>query len=186
LSDPEEFTTKYTQRVFAFYDKKEKDFGPQMLRNVERMILLEVIDSKWKDHLRGMDELREGIGLRAYGQKDPVVEYRQEAFQMFEEMTRKIREDSISFVFRAQPMRRRDVELEEPKLRRPKIQFIHPEAVRPTKMPAEPKAQSAPGGDPRIDLSQKPGGTVQSEKKVGRNDPCPCGSGKKYKKCHGA
>jgi len=190
LADPDEFKETFLKKVFELYDEKGSAFGDPVLRGIERMILLEVIDSKWKDHLRGMDELREGIGLRAYGQKDPVVEYRHEGFGMFEEMTRKIKEDSLSFILRAQPVR-----AEEPKpdltapLAGPKVQFIHPSMVPlANRIPAGKK--SPPGGPPPQQPAGFPPGMAPTpeapRKKVGRNEPCPCGSGKKYKKCHGA
>jgi len=185
-TDADAFRDKLLEDAKAFYDKKETAFGVPLLRNIERMILLEVIDSKWKDHLRHMDELREGIGLRAYGQKDPVVEYRQEGFHMFEEMTRKIREDALSFMLRAHPVREEEAE-PEPEDELPQgqdLQFIHNAmapmgALRP---PAAPGGK-APAGPPSFPAAFKTAEPPQ--RKVGRNEPCPCGSGKKYKKCCG-
>ena len=190
LVDPDDFKEKFLQEVFKRYEEKEIAFGPELMRAVERMILLEVIDSKWKDHLRGMDELREGIGLRAYGQKDPIVEFRREGFGMFEEMTRKIKEDSLSFILRAQPAKREEPsgpKLEVP-AEGPNLQFRHQSMGVFSGQPGQ-QPKTGPGVVPQ-GLSPQPGMPPSSDqprkKKIGRNEPCPCGSGKKYKKCCGA
>jgi len=196
-----EFKEVILKNIHEMYDAKEREFGSDTMRRLERMILLEVVDSKWKDHLRGMDDMREGIGLRAYGQKDPIVEYRHEAFVMFEDMTRRIKEDALTFLFRAQP-----VVVEHPgengevaapieaEKSGPRIQFIHPSFTPPAPTPAPSAGAELPwGGAPaeassenlRSARAAKPA-PAEAEEKVGRNEPCPCGSGKKYKKCHGA
>jgi len=149
---------------------------------LEKIILLQTIDSKWKDHLYSMDILREGIGLRAYGQKDPLVEYQHEGFDMFEEMTYRIKEEALEYILKVRPF------IEE------KIQgifealpqeFSHPEFSRPT--PHQPTYQDSYGEDVTLTQPQPPKVTTyqRTSQKVGRNDPCPCGSGKKYKKCCG-
>ncbi len=187
LADPDEFRDVFFKRVKALYADKEKDFGPEILRRIERMILLDVIDSKWKDHLRDMDELREGIGLRAYGQKDPVVEYQHEGFAMFEEMTRRIKEDAVAFLLRAQAPKSDNAFLNTPvpEPLHQNLKFVHAEAAPAIPNIAAPAAQQAipphMGAEPRLNKPNE-----AHEKKVGRNDPCPCNSGKKYKKCHGA
>ena len=152
------------------------------MRHLERMILLDIVDSKWKEHLRGMDNLREGIGLRAYGQKDPLVEYKREAFEAFQAMVQNIKEDALTFIFRVQPMDPEKL-TEAPARKSAPLQFLHPEASS-----AIPKAvQNGQGVDVGatqwVARTQTP--VSASSDKVGRNDPCPCGSGKKYKKCHG-
>ena len=134
------------------YKLKEAEFGEERFREVERVVLLQVVDSKWMDHIDAMDQLRQGIGLRAYGQEDPVRAYQNEGFEMFNEMTHSIWEDTVRFLY----------------------QVVNPENIRRRKV-AEPTVTSS-------DEVNKP---VKKEKKVGRNDPCPCGSGKKYKKCCG-
>ncbi len=175
------------ERAKKAYEEKEKQVGVDFLRHLERMILLDIVDSKWKEHLRGMDNLREGIGLRAYGQKDPLVEYKREAYEAFQVMIDSIKEDALEFIFRVQPM---DPEkIPQPRAKRTvPLQFLHPEASS-----AMARPETAVSGDqPRSSVAEamSPSGSprpaVSHENKVGRNDPCPCGSGKKYKKCHGA
>ena len=150
-----------TERIFAaakeLYELKEKkinEAGVDM-REIERVILLRVVDQKWMDHIDAMDQLRQGVGLRAYGQRDPVVEYRIEGFEMFETMTNAIQEESLTLLYRV------NVEKAPPERR----------SVGPTVAGRENRRQE-----------KKP---VKTDKKVGRNDPCPCGSGKKYKQCCG-
>lgn len=142
-------------RVTELYKAKEQEVTPQIMRELERVILLKNVDTKWENHIDAMDELKKGIGLRSMGQKDPVVEYRFEGFAMFDEMIASIREDTVRMLLTVK------VRIEEP----PKPEQVLKPA--PT-APATPVVKS---------------GTT---KKVGRNDPCPCGSGKKYKKCCGA
>ena len=144
-----------TKRATEFYDGREKELGEDVLRELERVILLKVVDIKWMAHIDDMDELRKGIGLRAYGQKNPVVEYRYEGFEMFDAMIESIREETIRLLFTIQV--KKD---EEP----PKRERV-----------ANP---DQPGGDGSVSTGRR-------VKKVGRNDPCPCGSGKKYKNCCG-
>jgi preprotein translocase subunit SecA len=128
-------------------------------KGLERVILLRVVDRKWMDHIDLMDELRRGIGLRAYGQRDPVVEYKHEGFEMFEAMIREIKEDTVRYLCLAQL--KSDQELKREQV-------------------AKPTTESH-GGDGTV--KKEP--VRRSSPKVGRNDPCPCGSGKKYKKCCG-
>lgn len=129
-----------------------RELGDETMRELERLLLLRVVDEKWVEHLTAMDDLRDGIGLRAYGQRDPLIEYKMEAFDMFQGMIRAIREDVVRLIFRVNVIR-------EPERR----QYVE-------SGPAEAAAARRP---------------AQAEKKAGRNDPCPCGSGKKYKKCCG-
>lgn len=143
------------ERVTELYKAKEQEVTPQIMRELERVILLKNVNTKWENHIDAMDELKKGIGLRSMGQKDPVVEYRFEGFAMFDEMIASIREDTVRMLLTVK------VRIEEP----PKPEQVLKPA--PT-APAAPVVKS---------------GTT---KKVGRNDPCPCGSGKKYKKCCGA
>jgi preprotein translocase subunit SecA len=156
----EELTTeglkeKVLSEVLKAYEGKEQEFGSELMRELERVVLLRVVDEKWMDHIDAMDQLRYGIGLRAYGQRDPVVEYKFEGFEMFEEMIKNIQEDALRMLLRLK---------KEHVIQRQKV--------------AEPV--SATHGDGPA----KP--ATRSSTKVGRNDPCPCGSGKKYKKCCGA
>lgn len=162
------------------YDKREAVFGAEAMRHIEKTILLDMIDSKWKDHLYAMDILKEGIGLRAYGQVDPLVEYKNEAYAMFEEMMNRIKEDALEFIFRVQVVkeeRPRGVFEAVPR------QFIHPE-LQPLASRRAPVEQPIQNEVVTSDI--KPALVQRQTPKVGRNDPCPCGSGKKYKKCCGA
>ncbi len=168
--------------INEFYEKREKVFGVDAMRHIEKTILLDIIDSKWKDHLYAMDILKEGIGLRAYGQVDPLIEYKNEAYLMFEEMMNRIKEDALEFIFRVQVVREEKVKRVFEAVPR---EFIHPElqplAARglkvegPMPIPREPTVS---------DIKQAP--LRRETPKIGRNDPCPCGSGKKYKRCCGA
>ncbi|MGI6034260.1 MAG: preprotein translocase subunit SecA [Limnochordia bacterium] len=133
--------------------KREEQVGPEEMRQLERLVLLRVIDSKWMDHLRDMDEVRTGIGLRAYGQRDPLLEYKFEAFELFQAMVNSIREDSLRFLMRVRLVRQEEVQRQ-----------------RQMVTNREPDGQRQPH---------------RAANKVGRNDPCPCGSGKKYKRCCG-
>jgi preprotein translocase subunit SecA len=139
------------------YSIKENEFEHDRFREVERVILLKVVDSKWMDHIDAMDQLRQGIGLRAYGQVDPVRAYQNEGFEMFEEMNHAISEDTVTFLFHVE----------------------NPDKVERRRV-ATPIVTNVDGDAP----ARQP--YVKKQKKVGRNDPCPCGSGKKYKKCCGA
>ncbi|RDV82122.1 preprotein translocase subunit SecA [Ammonifex thiophilus] len=140
-----------TSRALEFYERREAELGPETMRELERLLLLRLVDEKWMDHLDAMDRLREGIGLRAYGQRDPLVEYKLESYQMFQNMIAAIQEDTVRYLFRLK---------------------VAPAVER--RVMVENRSEE-----------EKPSRTVRREKKVGRNDPCPCGSGKKYKKCCG-
>jgi preprotein translocase subunit SecA len=184
----EELTERVIERAKAAYEAKEKSVGADFMRHLERMILLDVVDSKWKDHLRNMDNLREGIGLRAYGQKDPLVEYKREAYEAFQGMIASIKEDALEFIFRVQPVSPEKL-AEMPARRAAPLHFIHPDAAATLKqsLPHEVAPPEAEEAEAKAPLDGGPARTVtHAEAKVGRNDPCPCGSGKKYKKCHGA
>ncbi len=143
-------------------ESKEEDFGPPIMKHLMRVLLLQSIDSQWKDHLLSIDHLKEGIGLRSYGQKNPKEEYKREAYSLFMEMMGRIRQEVQQKLFRVQLAREEDVEQMEARRRRQKLSL------------------NRLGGD---DQGRKP--AVRDEEKIGRNDPCPCGSGKKYKKCCG-
>jgi preprotein translocase subunit SecA len=163
-------------RVSAILEGKKKECdrlsdqyaaeGYPNFSECERQILLQILDAQWKDHLHSMDSLRAGINMRAYGQKDPKLEYQREGFGLFEEMNARIDAQALELVFK--------FALPPP-----------PDAPRPLPSPlrsAPPPEASPPGARPNA----RPGAAAGKVAKVGRNDPCPCGSGKKYKKCHGA
>jgi preprotein translocase subunit SecA len=152
------------EAVHARYDEKEKLFGTDMMRWLERRIVLDVVDGQWKDHLLTLDHLKEGIGLRGYGQKDPLVEFKKEAFILFEDMMGRITSETVRYLFLVQPAKPEDEASE--------IERRQRRAQQNLQFQAGPAQAEAP----------KP---VRTGGKVGRNDACPCGSGKKYKKCHG-
>jgi preprotein translocase subunit SecA len=186
-SDAQELSDALIERAKAAYEKKEKEIGAEALRVLERMILLDVVDSKWKEHLRNMDNLREGIGLRAYGQKDPLVEYKREAFEAFQSMIEAIKEDSLEFIFRVQPVGLEKKVEEAPARKQAPLRFLHPDAV--SVLASKPQGSEPLAGAPPALMTPPaavPSSVSHDGQKVGRNDPCPCGSGKKYKKCHGA
>jgi len=175
------------------YEAKEKLIGPDAMRHHERMIMLSVLDSQWKDHLLNMDHLKEGIGLRGYGQHDPLVEYKRESFDMFEDMMKRFQEDTVRYLYLMQVLERPSEPVEaQPELaggdgngRRPRnlatsVDELE-EAFQRRKRRELEEARMAGSGE-----YQPVQQVVRSGAKVGRNDPCPCGSGKKYKKCCGA
>ncbi|MGD8978966.1 MAG: preprotein translocase subunit SecA [candidate division WOR-3 bacterium] len=156
---------------------REKEFEPEIFRELLKFVLLGTVDSKWRDHLYSLDALREGISLRAYGQKDPLIEYKHESFKMFDELQRDLARDASGLAFRAQP---RPGAVRKPRATREYKPSTQPQAV-PKPVAAEVAASHAGTARP----GQKGSAPVTVAKKVGRNDPCPCGSGKKYKKCCG-
>ena len=146
--------------AIEFYNEKEALIGEQEFRGLERYIMLQTVDNLWKDHLFSMDHMKEGIGLRGYAQQDPLIVYKKEGFEMFQDMISRIKEETLGILFR--------------------IQIAEPEKIDEIKQRKAQKLTFSHGDDPE---KKKP--VKRSEKKVGRNDPCPCGSGKKYKKCCG-
>ena len=147
------------------YDQKEAIIGAPAMRYHERMIMLQIADSHWKDHLLAMDHLKEGIGLRGYGQRDPLVEYKKESYDLFEDLMNRIDEDSLRFLFLLQPVEEKKLDEQIERKQRRQEMIL-----------------SQVGGDAESGAHQ----AKRDASKVGRNDPCPCGSGKKFKKCHGA
>ena len=197
--DAEDFADRVVEDVLEAYQAKELDTGEEQMRQLERWVLLRTIDTRWRDHLYEMDYLREGIGLRALAQKDPLVEYKSEGFDMFQSMLQAVQEDFVRLIYRLEVVREQQ-----------------PEPSRELRLAYSASDESAAGGG-FVGAAVAPGGgaagaagaggrmadgsaaafqvaqAVAKGKtgprhvdKVGRNDPCPCGSGKKYKKCHGA
>jgi preprotein translocase subunit SecA len=192
------------------YESKEKLIGPEAMRHHERMIMLSVLDSQWKDHLLSMDHLKEGIGLRGYGQHDPLVEYKKESFEMFEAMLQRFQEDTARYLYLMQIIERPADQVASnqgpaasgsnghgpdgvpsaqgsggnghhpPRLVSTSADDLEEAFMRRKRRELE-QARMAGGGE--VQPVQQ---VVRGQEKVGRNDPCPCGSGKKYKKCHGA
>jgi preprotein translocase subunit SecA len=161
---PEAVQQLVVDRITQTYDEKEQAFTPPVMRHLEKVVMLQTIDTLWKDHLLAMDHLKEGIGLRGYGQKNPLQEYQREGFDMFEAMMGRIESDVVEKIYTVQLAREEDVERLEQKRRAVPVVMSH-------------------GGEAAAPKTE----TVRRDQaKVGRNDPCVCGSGKKYKKCCGA
>ncbi len=158
-SNLDELRESLSVSLRAAFEKKEAEMGGDMMRYIEKVVLLQVLDAQWKDHLLAMDHLKEGIGLRGYGQRDPLTEYKKEAFDMFADLTGRISTDTLSRIFKIQ------VREEEGARRQPE-------------RPSQPVRYNRGEGSESLQ-------PVTRGKKIGRNEPCPCGSGKKYKKCCG-
>ncbi|HEY3294878.1 MAG TPA: preprotein translocase subunit SecA [bacterium] len=163
--------------------------GEDLFKSLQRYAILRVIDEKWRDHLYAMDNLKEGVGLRAYGQKDPLIEYKKEGFELFQAMLDEVNSDALRITFRAQPLTETaPAPRPMPVTRTPALTYSHADSAG---MGFTAPVQ-ADGGDPDLaplESAASPAGKTQPVRvapHVGRNDPCPCGSGKKYKKCHGA
>ena len=163
MSRPE-FAEALWAQAEGMYQRKEEAIGAEFMRKLERYILLQVVDVQWKDHLLALDHLKEGIGLRGYGQKDPLVEYKKESFDLFNDLLTRIEEETVRLIWLVQG----------PQVER------HEEKIQKRRQESQALSYSAGdgGGAPAVK-------TVVKKAKVGRNDPCPCGSGKKYKFCHG-
>jgi preprotein translocase subunit SecA len=190
------------EMALAKYENKEKLIDdPSILHRVERDIMLQIVDAQWKDHLYSLDHLKEGIGLRGYGQRDPLVEYKKESFALFQAMKDRVEEEIVRYLWRLMPVLGEEgpgvPEVRRPAARRPSPMTMNaPSAAasspfgairgggasagRGAAAVAEPPRPARSGGDDVVRQVKR------EEPKVGRNDPCPCGSGKKYKKCHGA
>jgi preprotein translocase subunit SecA len=183
--------------VLKKYEHKETLIPVDILRRVERDIMLQIVDAQWKDHLYSLDHLKEGIGLRGYGQKDPLVEYKKESYALFKAMQDRIEEEIVRYLWRLTPMGGDDaagaaaVRRPTAPRRPPQITLSGP-ATAPAPSPFGAIGGGAASASPAAPRPVRTGGddvvkqVRRDEPKVGRNDPCPCGSGKKYKKCHGA
>ena len=194
------------EAILGSYTSKEALIGREILQRVERDIMLQVVDQQWKDHLYSLDHLKEGIGLRGYGQRDPLVEYKKESFQMFQAMKERVDEETVSYLWRLRPVISEEAPPAPPPVRQapPRQQIVlnnpgaetqassifnstpsqraHAADAEPASVAGHRTPQPARVGGDDADVK-----TVRNDgPKVGRNDPCPCGSGKKYKKCHGA
>ena len=150
-----------SEHCLKAYDEKEVVIGKEDFRNLERIIMLQTVDNLWKDHLLSMDHLKEGIGLRGYAQQDPLIVYKKEGFDLFQDMISRVKEETLGILFR--------------------IQISEQDRIADLGKPREQKMVFSSGEEP---AKKKP--VKRAEKKIGRNAPCPCGSGKKYKKCCGA
>jgi preprotein translocase subunit SecA len=193
------------EAVNTRYAAKEAEFGADLMRWLERRIILDVVDSQWKDHLLSLDHLKEGIGLRGYGQKDPLVEFKKEAFTLFEDMMARIDNETVRYLFHIQVQQGEPQQLEQrpepPRPPRPDARNAMASAAarassgdgEPQHLPSVAREIERKQSRQQRDLQYQTGPAqaeapkpVRAAAKVGRNDPCPCGSGKKYKKCHGA
>jgi preprotein translocase subunit SecA len=150
------------EAITRAYEAKEAGIDPDFMRHIEKVIMLQILDSLWKDHLLGMDHLKEGIGLRGYAQKNPLTEYKKEGFELFSQMMTRIKEEITEYLFKVQ---------------------VNQEVEVPEELISKPQQVVEHRGGQKV--LEKPVTVRRDEDKVGRNDPCPCGSGKKYKKCHG-
>jgi len=197
---PKDMGNQLIDLAVAEYEAKEKLVSPEILRRVERDIMLQIVDAQWKDHLYSLDHLKEGIGLRGYGQRDPLVEYKKESFNLFQAMKDRIDEEMVRYLWRLRPMPQSDAEGEPAPViaapvrqaprKAPELTFSGgsstsspsgmPRGTMPPGAPAPPQPARVGGDDAAVKTVRR------DEPKTGRNDPCWCGSGKKYKKCHGA
>ena len=186
LSDmpQEDFHEWLLDRVISVYKAKEEHIEPTLMRRLEKIIMLQSLDAAWREHLEGMDQLKEGIGLRAYGQRNPLIEYQREGYDLFQEMGENVKGDVIAKLFRVQVARDEE---QRQDLQRDRMNLVH-RSVTDTMS----RVAAAEGGEgqPQSRPEMRPPGekqktVVRDGDKVGRNDPCPCGSGKKYKKCCG-
>jgi len=186
------------QRVVKSYEEKEQLLEGEILRRVERDVMLQIVDTQWKDHLYSLDHLKEGIGLRGYGQRDPLVEYKKESFELFQDMKSRVDEETVKLLWRLRPVLSDEGQMPAPRraparqrspliLSGPAEEPVSAFAGATRSAVATPVGAPPPGRQPaRVGGDDAVVKTVRrDEPKVGRNDPCPCGSGKKYKKCHG-
>ncbi|MDH3977047.1 MAG: SEC-C metal-binding domain-containing protein, partial [Gammaproteobacteria bacterium] len=185
LKTPDEASLRQyiVEQLVAAYEEKSAVVGPSVMRQFEKVVMLSQLDSHWKDHLAAMDYLRQGIHLRGYAQKNPKQEYKREAFEMFSEMLEQVKHSVTSIVSRARVRTEADIAaMDAQRAAAAQMQYQHAEAqtfANPAgetpEEEVEPSAAELEGDEP----------FVRDEPKIGRNDPCPCGSGKKFKKCHG-
>lgn len=173
--DEETLRDTITEKLEQFRSAKEKMIPTELIRRLEKQIMMDVLDRHWKEHLVAMDHLRQGIHLRSYANKNPKQEYKREAFDMFVDMLEGIKKDVVSFLYKVQIRNENDIEAAENK-QQPKqnVQYNHP---------ASGSALQSDKNDSPTEKTKQP--FVRGQKKIGRNEPCPCGSGKKYKQCHG-
>jgi preprotein translocase subunit SecA len=184
-----EATARYLESIESAYEEKSRQVGGSVMRHLERAVMLQQLDLHWREHLAGMDYLRQGIYLRAYAQKNPKQEYKREAFALFTAMLDRIRSDTVMLLQRLQVRTEEEIEREEAERQRRlqsrmQLQHAAPPALAEQ---ARPAAMVAPEQDlPEVGEAEPAAPFVRGERKVGRNEPCPCGSGRKFKHCHGA
>jgi preprotein translocase subunit SecA len=176
-SDFNEIQEAFVDDALKVYAEREAQLGSEQLRRIERLVLLNVIDNRWREHLYEMDYLQEGIGLRGYGQRDPLVEYQREGYDMFIAMQNIIKEDFARYIFHVEVVKEDERQSARP-MREERRQIPMAQATA-TPPPAEGQGGEVARDDEGIHVSQA------ISDKIPRNAPCPCGSGKKYKQCHG-
>jgi preprotein translocase subunit SecA len=182
----ETLTEEFVEDALDTYAEREEEFSPELLREIERFVILQVVDARWREHLEAMDYLREGVHLRAMAQKDPLVEYRGEGHAMFEELGRTVREEVVTTLFHVQ-LQPDDAEQLHPTEERKQLEYEHETAAGADAIAA---AGDGSGSATATALATAPAAVPQQvineHRDIGRNDPCWCGSGKKFKRCHGA
>jgi preprotein translocase subunit SecA len=188
VTEREALIEEFVEDALETYDERGQTFGSELAREIERYIILQTVDLRWREHLEAMDYLREGVHLRAFAQKDPLVEYRGEGHAMFEELGQTIRQEVVFTLFHVA------VQVEEPALepmqaRESSYQYEHEtsagsDVIAAAGAAGAATALAAPPEQTSGSFAQAP--VVNEHKDIGRNDPCWCGSGKKFKKCHGA
>ncbi len=187
ITSREDLTEEFVDDALETYDEREQGFGPELAREIERYVILQTVDQRWREHLEAMDYMREGVHLRAFAQKDPLVEYRGEGHIMFEELGQTIRQEVVFTLFHVA------VQVEEPALepmqaREGSLHYEHETAAGSDAIAAAGSASATALASPPAEspgsFAQAP--AVNEHKDIGRNDPCWCGSGKKFKRCHGA
>ncbi len=164
----DELREQLWEAIESKYATKEEQHGEDVLRLLERNLMLQILDGSWKDHLLALDHLKEGINLRSYGQKDPLNEYKRESFELFTDMKTRFEDSVVRNLFRVEPVSEEEL------------------AERRTRMVEQMKSRFRFSAPAKSSGQTKPNTVKRTDRKVGRNEPCPCGSGKKYKKCHGA
>jgi preprotein translocase subunit SecA len=157
------------REALNLYEERQKELTPEILRQLEKLVMLNIIDNRWREQLLEMDYLKEGIGLRAIGQRDPLVEYKHESYNLFKELIEEIKVDTVKLLFNAKIVTREEQEQQEEKA---KSAFRNVKTSRPQEVSSNDSSTASRPSPVKVE-------------KIGRNDPCPCGSGKKYKKCCG-
>jgi len=188
--EPEEIFEKLQSTARLGYEEKEQRLGSDLMREIESAAILRAVDTRWKDHLYAMDLLKEGIGLRAYGQRDPLVEYKQEGYKLFSDMMSGVKLESLEFLFRVQ-VREPEILEESVPATSQAVLSAHDASVSSLSQTARRQREGSDAPKQAVGVAaEAPRRAVRTPErvgeKVGRNAPCPCGSGKKYKRCCGA
>jgi preprotein translocase subunit SecA len=192
----EDIVAEFQDDARDAYAAKEEELGAELMREIERYLVLQVVDARWREHLEAMEYLRDGIHLRAMAQKDPLAEYRAEGAAMFDDLGETIREEVVRYLMHVE-IAREDAETLQPDAPDENLVYEHEslegsEAISAAGSTNGEGASAAPAGAAGAPVATKQRAAAQPQRvasefeRVGRNDPCPCGSGKKFKKCHGA